>query len=98
MISKITRYRILTATILALSISALLSPHAATAQESDGWQFRVTPYLWMLGLDGTTAALGNDVPVEADFGDIFDLLNMALSVNMELNNGNRRKLFLSEKG
>jgi hypothetical protein len=87
MISKLPRRRKLATAILTLSFSALLLPSVATAQESDGWDFRVTPYLWMLGMDGTTAALGNDVPLEADFGDILDLLNMALSVNMELNNG-----------
>jgi hypothetical protein len=87
MISKLPRRRKLAAAILALSVSVMLMPAVATAQESDGWNFRITPYLWMLGLDGTTAALGNDVPVEADFGDILDLLNVALSANMEWNNG-----------
>ena len=87
MISIFTRRPNLAAAVLALSVSAMLAPTAATAQESDGWNFRVTPYLWMLGLDGTTAALGNDVPVKADFGDILDLLNVALSVNMEWGNG-----------
>jgi hypothetical protein len=79
MISLFARRSNLAAAVLALSVSAMLAPTAATAQESDGWNFRVTPYLWMLSLDGTTAALGNDVPVEADFGDILDLLNVALS-------------------
>ena len=72
---------------MVLMVSVLLMPRVATAQESDGWTFRITPYLWMLGLDGTTAALGNDVPLDASFGDILDLLNIALSANMELNNG-----------
>ena len=73
--------------IFTLCVMALLAPGMAPAQESGGWKFRITPYLWMLGLDGTTAALGNDVPVEADFGDILDNLNVALMANMELNNG-----------
>ena len=87
MIFKLARHSTLATAILALSISALLMPGVVTAQESDGWKFRLTPYLWALGLDGTTAALGNDVPLEADFGDILDLLNIALSANMEFNNG-----------
>jgi outer membrane receptor protein involved in Fe transport len=41
----------------------------------------------MLGLDGTTAALGNDVAVDASFSDVLDLLNIALSANMELSKG-----------
>ena len=87
MIFKLARHSTLATAILALSISALLMPGVVTAQESDGWKFRLTPYLWALGLDGTTAAMGNDVPLDASFSDILDLLNIALSANMELNNG-----------
>lgn len=87
MFSKLMRQRLLAATILTLSVSALVAPGAVNAQQNDGWKFRITPYLWMLGMDGTTAALGSDVPVDADFGDILDLLNIALSANMEFNNG-----------
>jgi hypothetical protein len=77
----------MTATILPLIVSASFWSGAAVAQESDGWQFRITPYLWMLALDGTTAALGNDVEVDASFSDILDNLNIALSANMELSKG-----------
>lgn len=73
---------------LFLAVSASILPATAAAQESDNWEFRVTPYLWLLSLDGTTAALGNDVDVDASFSDIFDVLNIALSVNMELSKGN----------
>jgi len=65
----------------------MLSPGLVTAQQNDGWNFRITPYMWLLALDGTTAAAGNDVPLDADFGDILDLLNIALSANMEWSNG-----------
>ncbi len=82
MIFKLARHSTLATAILALSISALLMPGVVTAQESDGWKFRLTPYLWALGLDGTTAAMGNDVPLDASFSDILDLLNIALSANM----------------
>ena len=87
MFSKLVRQRLLAATILTLFVPALLAPGVVNAQQSDGWKFRITPYLWMLGLDGTTAAMGNDVPVDASFSDILDLLNIALSANMEFNNG-----------
>ena len=87
MISKLPRRRKLATAILTLCVSIMLTPGITTAQESDGWEFRLTPYLWALALDGTTAALGNDVPVEADFGDLLDLLNFAFSANMELSNG-----------
>ena len=73
--------------LLTLGASLVYGSGVANAQESGGWDFRLTPYLWALALDGTTAAAGNDVPVDADFGDILDLANFAFSVNMELNNG-----------
>ncbi len=87
MIFKLPRQRMLAAAILTLSISALLMPAVVTAQESDGWNFRISPYLWALSLDGTTAVAGADVPLDASFGDILDLLNVAFSTNMEWNNG-----------
>ena len=86
MSSKYPRRVILVTTILALGVLSMLAPVAATAQDSDGWEFRITPYLWALSLDGTTAALGQDVPVDASFSDILDLLNIALSANMEFSN------------
>jgi hypothetical protein len=75
------------ATII-LIVSASLRSGTAAAQESDEWKFRITPYLWMLSLEGTTAALGQDVDVDASFSDIFDVLNIALFINMELSKGN----------
>ncbi len=87
MIFKLSRQRMLATAILTLSISALLMPGVVTAQENDGWDFRITPYLWALSLDGTTAAAGADVPLDSSFSDILDLLNFALSANMEWNNG-----------
>lgn len=87
MITKLRRRRSIFVPAFIFLTCVLLVPATVTAQEDDGWTFRITPYLWMLGLDGTTASLGSDVPVEADFSDILDLLNIALSANIELNNG-----------
>ena len=84
---KLARRRVLTAATLCLVVSASFWPGTVSAQESDGWKFRITPYLWMLSLDGTTAVLGQDVEVDASFGDILDQLNIALSANMELSKG-----------
>jgi len=84
---NLARHRLLTATILPLIVSASFWSGAAAAQESDGWKFRITPYLWMLSLDGTTAVLGEDVDVDMSFGDVLDVLNIALSANMELSKG-----------
>lgn len=74
--------------MLAGAMAAILTvvlafPNEAEAQGSDDSYFRVTPYLWMLSMDGTTAVLGNDADVDKSFSDILDVLNIALSVNME---------------
>jgi hypothetical protein len=88
MVYQQTRRRTLAVTTLSLIMCASLGSGTASAQEDDGWKFRITPYLWMLSLDGTTAALGQDTDVDASFGDIFDVLNIALSANMEVSKGN----------
>ncbi len=87
MISKLVRQSMLASVVLILGVSIMFTPGVTSAQESDGWNFRITPYLWMLGMDGTTAALGNDVDVDMSFSDIVDVLNIALSANMELSKG-----------
>ena len=72
--------------ISACAASLLVATPVAAQQQDDSY-FRITPYFWMLGLDGTTAALGQNTDVDASFSDILDVLNIALSVNMEWNNG-----------
>jgi hypothetical protein len=84
---KLARHRVLIAATLCLIVSASFWPGTVSAQESDGWKFRITPYLWMLALDGTTAVLGQDAEVDMSFGDVLDVLNLALSANMELSKG-----------
>ena len=88
MIRKLAPHRALAVATLTLLLAASFWSGTASAQESDEWKFRITPYLWMLGLEGTTAALGQDVEVDASFGDLVDVLNIALSANMELSKGN----------
>lgn len=75
------------ASLFAVVLAFSFLGNNAVAQDGDGWEFRITPYLWALGLDGETAVLGQNVPVEADFGDLLDLLNIALAANFEANNG-----------
>ncbi len=84
---KLARHRLLTTATLCLIVSVSFWPGTVSAQESDGWKFRITPYLWMLGFEGTTAVLGQDAEVDMSFGDVLDLLNIALSANMELSKG-----------
>jgi len=79
---------ILIAALGVLTLTVSLSPGVASAQQNNDSNFRITPYLWMLGVDGTTAVLGQDTDVDASFGDVLDVLNIALSVNMEWKTAN----------
>jgi hypothetical protein len=45
MIHKLARHRVLTAAILTFAVSTSIWPGTATAQENDGWKFRISPYL-----------------------------------------------------
>ena len=85
---KAQRSGIITGIAAAMLTVMIALPTSAPAQRTDESYFRVTPYLWMLGLDGTTAVLGEDADVDASFSDILDLLNVALSVNLEWNTKN----------
>jgi len=87
MLLKFVRSQKLTITMMVLCSAAMFTPGLATAQQSSDSYFRVTPYIWFMSLDGTTAVLGQDTDVDMSFGDILDVLNIALSVNMEWNTG-----------
>ena len=65
-------------------IAALLALPAA-AQE--GWDWRVTPYLWGLGIEGEVAlgVVGREVDV--DFADVLDVLAGTALLHVEAQNG-----------
>lgn len=46
------------------------------APEASGWQFRVTPYVWIPGVSGDVTVRGN--PVDIDF-NVFDVFNSGSS-------------------
>lgn len=81
--SKSAKNVICTGVLILLSSATLLLPSQASAQGEDVEDFfRITPYIWLLGLDGTTAALGLDRDVDASFSDLLEYLNIALMVNL----------------
>ena len=52
-----------------------------------GWEFAVTPYLYMTGLSGTIGARGRTTNVDLSFGDIFENLNLGLMGTVEARKG-----------
>jgi len=68
---------------------ALLSLACATpfgaAQAEEGWDFRVTPYIWLPSLD-IDAGIGPSPPVESSTS-LLDVLNAAVLVSFEARKG-----------
>jgi opacity protein-like surface antigen len=57
------------------------------AQESGAWKWRITPYAWAMGVDGDMGAGGVTAPVDIDFVDVVDELDMAGMLAVEADNG-----------
>ena len=55
-----------------LIIAASLPPARADESAAERWQFAVTPYVWMAGLEGTVGVRGITAAVDANFIDILD--------------------------
>ena len=49
---------------------------AENGQDSK-WEFTITPYLWMTGIDGDVTVKGRDAEVDVGFDDILDELDIA---------------------
>lgn len=54
---------------------------------SSDWEFRVEPYGWLTGLEGTTGVSPLITEIDQSFSDIFDYLEMAAALQFEARNG-----------
>jgi hypothetical protein len=61
----------------ALAALVLAAGGARAAEDSPGWDFSITPYLWLAGFHGNAGAVidAPPTPVHVSFGDIFDSLS-----------------------
>jgi hypothetical protein len=71
--------------LVALSSPALLQAQAKTDTAMDGsWHFRLMPYFWAAGIDGTVSVTGvNEVPIHASFSDIISNFDIGLLGHFE---------------
>jgi len=69
----------------------IVAASSALAEERGGWSYRVTPYLWGSGLEGSVATLPPAGPIEVDasFSDILKDLDLALMGTFEARSGGR---------
>lgn len=60
---------------------------AGAAAPEDRWEFSITPYLWMFGMDGDVRIRNTSVEFDVGFDDIFENLDFAAIARMEARNG-----------
>jgi len=72
----------------AAAFAACLAASSLTAEGHDaGWQFGVTPYLWMSGMSGTVSIGALSTDVDSSFRDILENLEGAIFVDATARNG-----------
>lgn len=64
---------------LAACIGAALAVSTGVpAQAAGDWQFEFTPYIWMVGIDGSAEVKGQKADFDYSFGDIIENTDVAL--------------------
>jgi hypothetical protein len=81
-----------------VAVALTLLPGAASAQSAapqpGGWQFQLTPYLWLAGVSGRVGlGIGSGAPVDAKFSSLFSNLKMGLMADFEGRSGRWGFLF-----
>ena len=77
----------------ALLLCVLFPTIASAAAEADAppaphWEFRLTPYFWAAGLDGTVEAARNTTAhIDMSFSDIWDDLDVGVLTAFEARRG-----------
>jgi hypothetical protein len=72
--------------LLACLVLALFAT-SVHAQDSDGWDWKITPYLWMVGIDGDLSIGPIDQAIDVSFSDIVSDLDIGGSIYAELGKG-----------
>lgn len=70
-----------------VAVAAGLAAVAVQAQQEDGWSFRLTPYAWAMGVEGDVGAAGLIAPVDIDFLEAAEDLDMAGMLAVEAAKG-----------
>jgi hypothetical protein len=73
--------------LLGLLAAVCAWPAAAEDFVSDEWQFKVTPYLWAISVDGHTTVKGQKSDVDMSFSDIVKDLNFGFFGQGEVRKG-----------
>ncbi len=72
----------LTGMLLAMAVGLAATSHA---EEEGGWNYKITPYLWAMGVDGDIGVGNVTVPVDVDFADAIKDLEIGGMLAVEAN-------------
>ena len=67
-------------------VTVMASALSARAQEGE-WQYKLTPYLWAMGIDGDIGVRNATIPVDVKFSDAVKDMDVGGMLAMEANNG-----------
>lgn len=85
---KATLFLLAAASASALAGTPALAPaHLESCAPPSAWDFRLSPYGWLTGLDGTTTIGPESIAVDSSFSDIFEVLDMAAALEFEARHG-----------
>ncbi len=68
-------------------------PGLAGAQDSDDVDWKIAPYLWMVGIDGSAVVAGYEQDLDVSFSDILDDFDVGGSVYAEVGKGHHAVSF-----
>lgn len=74
--------------LVTLGATAPLLAQETTSQQEEGWRFRLTPYIWTMGLRGDTNIGGIPIKIDESIGDVLSQLDFALEFSVEARKGN----------
>jgi hypothetical protein len=82
------RSKTLTGLILIIGVFLSLAAYAEDKNnDSNAWQFELTPYLFAAGMDGTVGIRGVSADIDMSFSDIWDRLDSALMLYFSAQKG-----------
>lgn len=74
--------------IRIIGLALLLISTSAWSQDSDEWDWKITPYLWLVSMNGDLSIGPIDQDIDQNFSDIVSNLDVAVQIYGELGKGN----------
>jgi hypothetical protein len=79
--------------IRLLCVVGVLAAGSAQAQDADGWDWKITPYLWTVGISGEMSVADITQDIDVSFSDILSDMDIGGSIYAEFGKGNHSMHF-----